>query len=114
MQAEELRFHIDESVPMPDVIAGALRRAEVDVTTTVEAGLRGRDDLTQWAFARQAGRVIVTCDADFLRAHERNADHPGIVFYEQRSRGVGYVIEWLLLIHGVLSPAEMRGSVQFI
>lgn len=110
----ELRFHLDESVPMPDVIAGALRRAGVDVTTTVEAGLRTQDDLAQLAYARRSGRVIVTCDADFLRLHDRDGDHPGIVFYEQRMRGVGHVIEWLLLIHGVLSPDEMRGKVQFI
>lgn len=110
----EVRFHLDESVPLPAVIAGALRRAGVDVTTTAEAGLRMQPDWAQWAYARQSGRVLVTCDADFLRAHDRDDDHPGLVFYEQRARGVGHVVEWLLLIHGVLSPKEMRGKVQFI
>ncbi|MFC1464196.1 MAG: DUF5615 family PIN-like protein [Candidatus Brachytrichaceae bacterium NZ_4S206] len=110
----ELRFHLDESIPMPDAIAGALRRAGIDVTTTADAGLRTEDDLAHWEFAQQSERVIVTCDADFLRMHNQDPRHAGIVFYEQQARGIGHIIEWLSLIHGVLSPDEMRGNVQFI
>ena len=43
--SERIRFHLDENVD-PD-IAIALRRHGVDVTTTVEAGLRMSDDETQ-------------------------------------------------------------------
>lgn len=110
----ELRFHLDESVPYPDAVAGALRRASIDVTTTVDAGIRTKDDVAQWQFAQHDQRVIVTCDEDFLHMHDEDQSHAGIVFYEQQARGVGRVIEWLVLMHGAMTPDEMRGKVQFI
>lgn len=60
---ERVRFHLDEHVD-PD-IARALRRHGIDVTTTVEAGLRTESDVAQWEFVRREDRVIVTHDADF-------------------------------------------------
>ena len=40
--ARTMRFHLDEHVP--HAIAEGLRRRGIDVTTTVEAGLRGTSD----------------------------------------------------------------------
>lgn len=110
----ELRFHFDESIPMPDAIAGALRRAGIDVTTTQDAGLRMTDDAAQLAFVRESRRIIVTCDSDFLKIASDEAAHLGIVFYAQQSRHVGHVIEWLLLMYGVLDASDMQGKVEFI
>ena len=36
--------------------------------TVTEAGMRGRNDEAQLAFALNSGRVIVTQDRDFLRS----------------------------------------------
>ena len=44
--AERLRCHLDEQVD-PD-IARALRQYGIDVTTTIEAGLRSATDDEQW------------------------------------------------------------------
>ena len=110
----ELRFHRDESIPMPDAIAGALRRAGIDVTTTQDANLRTTDDASQMTFARNSERVMVTCDSDFLKLAMSVADHSGIVFYAQQSRHVGHVIEWLSLMYGVLDAEDMRGKIEFI
>ncbi|MFN2165387.1 MAG: DUF5615 family PIN-like protein [Anaerolineae bacterium] len=74
--AERIRFHLDEQVD-PD-IARALRQHGVDVTTTIDAGLRTALDEEQLDYARQARRVLVTHDADFLRVASRGVDHPGI------------------------------------
>lgn len=60
---ERIRFHLDENVD--PVIAIALRRYGIDVTTTVEAGLRTADDESQLAFAKRESRVVVTHDDDF-------------------------------------------------
>lgn len=60
---ERIRFHLDEHVD-PD-IARALRRYGIDVTTTVESGLRTQPDEAQWAFINQEQRVMVTHDATF-------------------------------------------------
>lgn len=48
--AERIRFHLDEHID-PD-IAAALRRHGVDVTTTVDAGLRTAGDDAQLEFAK--------------------------------------------------------------
>lgn len=61
--AERIRFHLDEHVD-PDV-ARALRQHRIDVSTTVEAGLRMASDTDQLDYARREGRVLVTHDADF-------------------------------------------------
>ena len=62
---DRIRFHLDEQVAL--AIAVALRRHDIDVTTTQEAGFLGADESTQLECARQQGRVIVTHDADYLR-----------------------------------------------
>jgi predicted nuclease of predicted toxin-antitoxin system len=67
--ADRIKFHLDEHVD-PD-IAKALRRHGLDVTTTVEAGLRTLDDPDYLDFIRREGRVVVTHDADFLRYASR-------------------------------------------
>lgn len=85
--AERIRFHLDESVD-PD-IAAALRTHGIDVTTTIEAGLRSASDATQLEFARASQRVIVTHDNDFLRFASDDSAHTGIAFVTQRpDRGV--------------------------
>ena len=62
--ARTMRFHLDEH--LPHAIAEGLRRRGIDVTTTVEAGLRGASDDVHLAYALEQQRVIVTNDLDFL------------------------------------------------
>jgi hypothetical protein len=59
---DRIKFHIDEHVD-PD-IARALRRYGIDVTTTVDAGLRTRDDPVHLDFIRREGRVRVPVRID--------------------------------------------------
>jgi predicted nuclease of predicted toxin-antitoxin system len=110
--AERIRFHLDEQVD-PDV-ARALRRRGIDVTTTVEAGLRTSDDATHLSFVLREGRVIMTHDADFLRYARENSTHPGIVFCQIGSRTIGEIIRGLTLIYEVLKPDEMIGHVEYL
>ncbi len=46
-----IRFHLDEHIDRD--IARALRLYGIDVTTTVEAGLRTKIDEQQWLFIQQ-------------------------------------------------------------
>lgn len=109
---DRIRFHLDEQVD-PD-IARALRRHGVDVTTTVEAGLRTKSDAEQVAFIRASGRVIVTHDADFLRFARTDNDHPGILYCHKTAHSLGEIIRDLILIYEVLTPSEMAGQVRFL
>jgi len=109
--ADRIRFHLDEHVD--PAIATALRRAGIDVTTTIEAGLRTKDDEAHLQFARTERRVIVTRDQDFLRRASRVSDHSGLVFYTA-NQSVREIIEGLILIYEVMEPEEIVGRVEYI
>ena len=79
---DKIRFHLDEQVD-PE-IASQLRRRGIEVTTTVELGLRTSSDESQLDFIRQQKRIIFTHDQDFLIIASRTSTHPGIVYCKQR------------------------------
>lgn len=110
--SERIRFHLDEQVK--SAIARELRRRGIDVTTTVEVGLRTQSDELQLAFICQEGRVIVTHDDDFLKIASVSSDHPGIAYCKQKTRSLGEIIESLILIYEVYTPEEMVGRVEFL
>lgn len=110
--SDSIRFHLDENVN--PVVALALRRFGIDVTTTVEANLRTSSDEEQLAYARQENRVIVTHDDDFLRLATATANHPGIAYCHKEARTIGQIIAALRLIYGVLTPEEIQGSVEYL
>lgn len=112
MVAERIRFHLDEQAD-PN-IARALRRHGIDVTTTVEAGLRGASDQEQLAYARQERRVLVTHDTDFLRLAGFSADHFGIVYCHKARHSLGDIIRHLLLVYEILSAEEIAGTIEYV
>ncbi len=109
---ERIRFHLDEHVD--PVIAHALRRHGIDVTTTVEAGLRTQSDAAHIAFAQREGRVIVSHDDDFLRLASQYREHAGIAYCRNMTRSVSDIINSLILIYEVLTPEEMVGHVEYL
>jgi predicted nuclease of predicted toxin-antitoxin system len=109
--ADRIRFHLDEHVD--PAIATALRRAGIDVTTTIGAGLRTKDDETHLQFARAEGRIIVTRDQDFFRFASGTLNHSGIAFYTA-NQSIREIIEGLILIYEVMAPKEMAGRVDYI
>jgi predicted nuclease of predicted toxin-antitoxin system len=107
-----IRFHLDENVD-PRVAAG-LRRAGIDGTTTLEAGLLSTADDEQLDYVVCEDRVMVTQDTDFLWLHSGGHGHPGITFYAAGSRSVGDVIRAVRLIWELLEPADMANQVEYI
>ena len=110
--SHRITFHLDEHVD--PAIAAALRRQGIDVTTTIEAGLRGADDQTQLGFATSHGRVLVTHDSDFLRLAKTDTAHSGVVYCGMVALSVGEMIRSLILIHGVMTPEEISGRVEYL
>ena len=110
--SRRIRFHLDEQVN--SVIARELRCHGIDVTTTVEAGLRTQSDEAQLDFICQEKRVLFTQDDDFLRIASCTQNHPGIVYCKQGSRSIGQIVESLLLICEVYSPEDMIGRVEYL
>ncbi|MBV6623238.1 MAG: hypothetical protein KI793_09940 [Rivularia sp. (in: Bacteria)] len=58
-------------------------------------------------------RVIFTQDRDFLVIGNTNKNHPGIVFYNQGTRLIREIIDYLKLMYEVMTPEEMRGWVKY-
>jgi hypothetical protein len=106
-----IRFHLDEHVS--PAIAGGLRRRGIDVTTTLDAGLSGAEDVDHVAFGLANGRVIYSSDEDYLILHDQGVAHAGIVFCHQGSRSIGEIIRFLVLVHACLTADEMLGKVEF-
>src|SRR5262245_24131006 len=107
-----IRFHLDEHVD--PAVADGLRRRGIDVTSTAEAGLFGKTDSSHIAFALRQGRVIFSCDEDFLRLNAAGVEHAGIVFCHQKNLSIGAVVRGLYLLWEVYEPEEMRGRVEFL
>ena len=62
-----IRFHLDEHIS--EAVARGLRVRGIDVTTSIEAGLKARPDEEHLAFGVAQQRVVVTHDDDFLVLH---------------------------------------------
>lgn len=107
-----LRFHLDEHVP--HAIAHGLRRRQIDVTTTVDAGLLGADDEEHLEFALREQRVIFTNDSDFLRLTAQGRQHNGIVYCAPEASRIGEVIRYLALMDACLAPDEVANQIEFI
>ena len=107
-----IRFHLDEHVP--HAIAEGLRRRGIDVTTTVDAGLRGASDAVHLAYALEQGRVIVTNDPDFLVLAQRDVPHMGIAYCDQERRSIGEMIRRLVLLWERHSAEALRGRIVFL
>jgi len=109
--SKAVRFFLDEHVG--HAIAKGLRRRSIDVLTLREASMLGASDEEHIAFARRQGRVIVTCDDDFLRLAAEAPDHAGII-YAPQGRTVGAMVQGLTLIAQVLTAEELHGHIEFM
>ena len=107
-----IRFHLDENVD--PVIAKALLRYGIDVTTTVDAGLRTLSDREHLKYATTEGRVVVTHDRDFLRMASQGNQHAGIANCHKEARSIGDLIRALQLIYDVLTPDEMKNQIEYL
>jgi len=107
-----IRFHLDEHVP--HAIAEGLRRRGIDVTTTVEAGLRSATDDVHLAYAWEQQRVIVTNDPDFLVLAQEDRPHMGIAYCDQGRRSIGEMIRRLVVLWERYPAAALRGRMVFL
>ena len=107
-----IHFHLDEQVA--NAIAEGLRRRGIDVTTTPELRMKEASDAEQLAFARENNRVIFTQDDDFLKLHDQELPHTGIIYCHPGARSIGQIIRGLVLIWEVLTPEDMKNHLEFI
>lgn len=110
--AEQLRFYLDENLPVE--IARQLRLRGIDVVTARDLGLLGGGDVEHLSRARAMGYVLCTHDADFLDLAASGVEHHGIVFGQQDIHYIGDWINWLALMHAIYTPDEMTNRIEFL
>ena len=108
----EIKFHLDEHVPV--AIAQALARRSVDVTTSQDSDLLQARDEEQLEWSAKHGRVMFTCDDDFLRLSSQGKEHCGIVYCHQDKYSIGQTIDALTTLWREKTPEEMVGRVVYL
>jgi predicted nuclease of predicted toxin-antitoxin system len=112
MDAMAILFHLDENVHL--VLAEALRRRGINVSTASDAGLIGASDEEHLEFARRQGRIVVTHDADFLRIHARGVQHAGIVFCHVRKYSLRQLVRVVARFVLSTKPEDMTNRVEYL
>lgn len=110
-----LRLYADECVDAS--IVSGVRRRGVDVVTAAEEQLLGAADEAHLDRARALGRVVVSCDQDFLRlAHHRaasGAGHRGLLYILPQT-DVGDAVRAIVLLAQTKTTEELDGWVEWI
>jgi len=109
---ERIRYFLDEHVAEP--VAVGLRGRGLDVLTVRESGRKGQSDDLQLAFAHDAGRMIVTQDADYLALANEGRLHAGIAFIPSGRIPIGSLIRALATLHQEQSADQVRGMVIYL
>ena len=60
------------------------------------------------------GRVMVTFDRDFAKLHNEGSRHAGIVYAPQNRRSIREVVDYLLLLANIYTPADMDGRLEYM
>lgn len=102
---------------MSRAVIAAAQRAGFDTLTPNQAGMGGRSDEEQLAFASREGRVVVTSNRkDFGRLNSSwlrsGREHSGIVILTQQGLDVGFVLRRLQRI--AERHTETRNLYEFI
>jgi hypothetical protein len=110
-----IRFFTDED--LHGAVAPQLRALGIDAVSTPEVGRLGADDASQFRFATNESRVLVTFNVthfaklhyDWIRAGDH---HAGLVVSSQRT--VGDTLRRLHNLAQALSAAQMANRLEYL
>jgi len=114
----QIKIYIDEDAMDSDLVS-ALRSRGVPVITALDAGLTGRSDDEQLAFATEQGCALYTFNvSDFYRLHgawvRAGREHAGMILAPQQRFSVGEQMRRLLHLRAAETVATMRNRVEFL
>ncbi len=114
----KIRVYIDEDA-MSHALVEGLRARDVDLTTVLEQGMTGRDDLSQLEYASSQGRVLYTFNVGhFCHIHKQYMteckNHAGIIVVNRQRYSIGQQIRRLSNIIQTTSAEEIRDALQFL
>ena len=98
-------------------IVEGLRRRGVDIVTVQELGLNETDDEVLLTEATRQGRLMLSCDADFLAIHDEWLNtarpHAGIIYWPQ-SRAIGEAIRRIFQFVASTDSDQAANNVKFL
>ena len=109
--SNDIKFQMDEHIAL--AVTTGLRRRNIDVLSTPQAGLIGASDKDQLFFATRQQRVMVTQDDDLLALHAQGIEHTGIIFI-QPGKSIGYMVRGLHFIYQIMTAEAMRNHIEFL
>ncbi len=111
-----LKAYADEHVPL--AIVRGLRIRGIDVSSVTELGRQGTDDDVLLGPATNEKRLMLTCDAEFLRCasvlYTENREFAPIVFGPQQERSIGHVIRAVIQLAATLAYEDAVSRVFFV
>ena len=104
---------------MATALVVALRARGADVQTVLEAGLRGKHDAIQLAWAASNKRAPYTFNvSDFCKLHreflDKGRDHAGIIVVPRQRYDTKQQIRLLLSLLRTKSAEDLRNAVHFL
>ena len=113
-----ISLYLDED-SMDQALLRALRARRVDVTTTLDAGMIGRNDSDHLDYASAQRRTLYTFNVrHFYHLHTsyiaQGKSHAGIIFARQQQYSVGEQMRRLLKLIATKSAEEMKNNVEFL
>lgn len=112
--ANQLKFHLDESVPSFTSLAKALRKRRLDVTTVHDVNLYAASDIDHLVYCRLHQRVIYTNDEDYLSLIKHEPNHSGVLYCIQDKYSMGEIIDRIVMFWEVYEQEEFIGRVEFL
>lgn len=111
-----MKLYLDEDTSHHSIVA-ALRSRGLDVVSSLESGMNGREDEDHLVLAAAQDRVIVTGNVgDFAQLHAEWAavgrSHAGIIIATQQRYSTGEFVRRILRI--VASRVEVRDGLFFL
>lgn len=112
------RLYLDGDASRSDRLM-ALRRWDMDVVSTIEAGNAARSDPWQLVWAAREGRAIFSFDVkDFTGLHANWAaagrPHYGIIVCPQKRRDVGEIMRRLRRVTFELGADDLRNRLEYL
>lgn len=113
-----IRLYCDEDSVQHALVA-ALRKRDVDIQTSLEAGTTSQQDDRQLEYAATQGRAIYSFNVgDFCRLHSewlaQARCHAGIVLARQQHYSIGEQMRRLLRLLARVSAEEMQNRLEFL
>lgn len=114
----KITLYLDEDSQDSDLVR-ALRLRGVDVLTSAESEMNGREDREQLEFAASCGRALYSFNArDFFQLHteflSQGKAHAGLILAPQQELSIGEQMRRLLKLMAARSAEDMAGRVEFM